>query len=170
MNRDRRENDPLAIPNFLNLKHPDCWRSGVMNSAGVREVQLRELRAKAAKAASALPAAIAAPPAVNAETSQETDMKTNVKTKPKAAKAAPKQQPKPTGEKSAAANVRTPAGRPGSKLEAIVALLKRPDGCTTADILKVTGWPSVSVPQQARAAGLTLIKSKDGSVTRYRAK
>lgn len=59
--------------------------------------------------------------------------------------------------------------RPGSKLETIVKLLTREEGCTTADVLKATGWPSVSMPQQAKAAGLTLHKEKAGGVTRYRA-
>lgn len=57
--------------------------------------------------------------------------------------------------------------RPGTKLEIVKGLLMRTAGCTLADILAATGWPSVSVPQQARAAGLTLRKEKDGSVTRY---
>ena len=59
--------------------------------------------------------------------------------------------------------------RAGSKLELIVGLLKRPDGCTTADVLKATGWPAVSMPQQARSAGLTLKKEKVDGVTRYSA-
>lgn len=59
--------------------------------------------------------------------------------------------------------------RPGSKLEAIVGLLTRPEGCTTKDVLAATGWPSVSMPQQAKAAGLTLRKEKVGGVTRYSA-
>jgi len=57
----------------------------------------------------------------------------------------------------------------GSKLEIIIGLLKRKEGCTTADVLKATGWPAVSMPQQAKAAGLKLKKEKDGKVTRYRA-
>lgn len=59
--------------------------------------------------------------------------------------------------------------RPGSKLETIVKLLQRAKGCTTKDVLEATGWPAVSMPQQAKAAGLKLIKEKDGAVTRYRA-
>lgn len=57
--------------------------------------------------------------------------------------------------------------RPGSKLEIVVRLLRRPEGCTAAEIMKMTQWPSVSVPQQAKAAGLTLRQVKDGKVTRY---
>ncbi|MDE2103590.1 MAG: DUF3489 domain-containing protein [Patescibacteria group bacterium] len=59
--------------------------------------------------------------------------------------------------------------RPGSKLETIVGMLKRKEGCTAAEVLKATGWPSVSMPQQARAAGLTLKTEKEGRTTRYRA-
>lgn len=56
-----------------------------------------------------------------------------------------------------------------SKLDLIGDLLKRKDGCTTADVLAVTGWPTVSMPQQAKALGLKLKKEKDGKVSRYRA-
>lgn len=59
--------------------------------------------------------------------------------------------------------------RPGTKLASIVKLLSRPEGCTTADVLKATGWPSVSMPAQAKAAGLKLKKVKDGNAFRYRA-
>ena len=57
--------------------------------------------------------------------------------------------------------------RPGSKLEKIAHLLTRKEGCTAADILRVTKWPSVSVPQQARALGLKLRTEKEGRTTRY---
>lgn len=58
--------------------------------------------------------------------------------------------------------------RPGSKTEMIAGMLTRPEGCTTAEVLEATGWPTVSMPQQAKAAGLKLAKEKDGKVTRYR--
>jgi len=91
---------------------------------------------------------------------------------PKAAQKAVK------GKKAAKAKARTPATqkpasgspkgvRPGSKLEIVVGLLKRKEGCTAAEILAACSWPAVSVPQQARAAGLTLRQEKDGKVTRY---
>ena len=55
-----------------------------------------------------------------------------------------------------------------SKVEIIAQLLKRPNGCTTAEVLEKTGWPSVSMPAQAKAAGLSLRKHKEkGQVTRY---
>lgn len=80
--------------------------------------------------------------------------------KAKAAKGAPKAKK--------AASAAPKAARDGSKLETIVKLLTREQGCTTAEILEVTDWPTVSVPQQARAAGLKLRKVKEkGQPTRY---
>lgn len=106
--------------------------------------------------------------------------------KPKEADMATKKSK--TSKKTAAANARKPAKgaakpqkaassapkaeggiRPGSKLEIIARLLRRPEGCTTADVLKATEWPSVSMPQQAKAAGITLVKEKKDGVTVYRA-
>jgi hypothetical protein len=43
-----------------------------------------------------------------------------------------------------------------NKLAKIVALLKRPSGCTREEVLKATGWMAVSMQQQARAADLKL--------------
>lgn len=66
--------------------------------------------------------------------------------------------------------VRTEVGpRPGTKLAKIVGMLKRPTGCTAAEVMKACKWPSVSMPQQAKAAGLRLKKEKVHGVTRYRA-
>ncbi len=77
-------------------------------------------------------------------------------------------KPAPAGRKPA-----KPPGSAGTKpmgiKTAIVAeLLTRPGGCTTADILSATGWPSVSCPAMAKAAGLVLRKEKvPGQATRY---
>ncbi len=61
-----------------------------------------------------------------------------------------------------------PGAREGSKLALIVGLLTRKEGCTTKDVLDATGWPSVSMPQQVKAAGLKgFRKQKDGKVSRY---
>lgn len=58
----------------------------------------------------------------------------------------------------------------GSKLDGIKELLTRPGGCTRADILALTRWPSVSVPQQAVALGLALkIDKQKGEPKRYSA-
>lgn len=54
-----------------------------------------------------------------------------------------------------------------SKAALIGQLLLRKEGCTTADVLKATGWPSVSMPAQAKMVGLKLRKEKEGKVTRY---
>ena len=59
-----------------------------------------------------------------------------------------------------------PSGR--SKVHLIGDLLTRPEGCTTADVLAATSWPSVSMPMQAKLAGLKLRKEKTkGQPTRY---
>lgn len=104
---------------------------------------------------------------------QESEIMGSVKSKSKSA-----------GKKSAAAKTRTPVRaksngangtdgaitlRPGSKIEIVANLLKRPEGCTTAEILSATNWPSVSVPAMAKSAGLTLKKEKDGKISRYHA-
>jgi hypothetical protein len=72
----------------------------------------------------------------------------------------------PPSVKAAKAKGAKSAGKQ-TKTALIATLLMNPKGCTTADILKATGWPSVSVPQQAKAVGLKLRKEKDGKVTRY---
>jgi hypothetical protein len=67
-----------------------------------------------------------------------------------------------------AARAPAPGGvKPGFKLSIIVGLLTREEGCTAKDVLEATKWPAVSMPQQARAAGLKLRTEKEGKVTRY---
>lgn len=67
------------------------------------------------------------------------------------------------------ASPRTRAPRAGgpSKRDIAADLLKRKGGCTAKDILEATGWPTVSVPAIARAAGLTLTQTKEGRTTTY---
>lgn len=101
--------------------------------------------------------------------------KTTAKPKGKPAKA-----PKP--KKAAKTRVKTvvapkaagaggkgkPAGKAGSKVAIVAGLLQKPEGTTTAEILAVCKWPAVSVPAQAKAAGLSLRKEKKpGDPTRY---
>lgn len=87
------------------------------------------------------------------------------KTKPTKVKKVGKRPPK---RKETPVSKPKATGGGKSKVAAIAALLTRPEGTTTAEILKATGWPSVSVPQQAKAAGLKLRKEKEkGSPTRY---
>jgi len=55
-----------------------------------------------------------------------------------------------------------------TKNEKIAALLQRKAGVTRAEILKLTGWPTVSVQAVAKACGLKLRKEKTpGEPTRY---
>lgn len=55
-----------------------------------------------------------------------------------------------------------------SKVLLIADMLLRDGGCTRADVLAATGWPSVSMPAQAKLAGLTLQSEKlKGQPTRY---
>lgn len=55
----------------------------------------------------------------------------------------------------------------GSKTALIAEMMLRPDGCTTAEVLAATGWPAVSMPAQARSAGLALCRDRVGGVLRY---
>lgn len=75
----------------------------------------------------------------------------------------------PQQEAAANAPTRSPRTRvAGSKTLIIAALLKREQGCTTAEVLEACGWPSVSMPAQAKLAGLTLRKEKKpGEAMRY---
>lgn len=58
--------------------------------------------------------------------------------------------------------------RKGSKTEIVAKLLTRESGCTSADVLKATSWPAVSMPAMAKACGLKLRKEKvKGEPTRY---
>jgi hypothetical protein len=90
--------------------------------------------------------------------------------KAKAKKPKTPKEPK-AAKPSKPAEVKTEAGpntpRPGSKLELIASLLNRPEGTTTAEVLKACEWPSVSMPQQAKALGISLLKKKIDGVNRY---
>jgi hypothetical protein len=97
-----------------------------------------------------------------------------IKDAAKATKAAnapekPTGKPKTSSPPIGLASRAKPASEPrkGSKTELIGELLRRKKGCTTADVLKATGWPAVSMPQQAKAVGVGLRKEKNGKVTRY---
>jgi hypothetical protein len=57
--------------------------------------------------------------------------------------------------------------QPKNKVEIIADLLRRKEGCTTAEVLEAVSWPAISMPQQAKAAGIKLRKVKEGKITRY---
>ena len=66
------------------------------------------------------------------------------------------------------ARVRVSPVKAGSKASLIGDLLRRQNGCTYADVLAATGWPSVSMPVQAKSAGLKLRREKvPGQPMRY---
>ena len=50
----------------------------------------------------------------------------------------------------------------GKKMKVIARLLRRKEGCTSAEAKKELGWPSISLPQRARQ-----LKIKIRSETRY---
>jgi hypothetical protein len=53
-----------------------------------------------------------------------------------------------------------------SKTEMVGDLLLK--GTTTAEVLKATGWPSVAMPQMAKANGLELTKYDENGITKYK--
>lgn len=57
--------------------------------------------------------------------------------------------------------------RTGNKTALIAPLLLREGGCTAAEVLAATGWTAVSMPQQAKAAGLALRIDKGRKPFRY---
>ncbi len=104
-------------------------------------------------------------PAVAGADNQESGMRTKSKAKPVAKRSKARGAVKGSTQKSSESV---------SKVETIGQLLRRKEGCTTAEVLKATGWPAVSMPQQARALGVKLKTEKvDGPngrrVTRYHA-
>lgn len=61
----------------------------------------------------------------------------------------------------------TNGSRVSSKAAKVAAMLQRPEGCTNKEVLKATGWPTVSMPAQAKAAGLKLRKERTDAGLRY---
>lgn len=105
------------------------------------------------------------PKAVKQESEMST-RKTKTATKAKARNAV-KGKTKAKAPKKANAAKAEKTARSGSKTEAIKSLLSRAAGCTAAEVMEATGWPSVSMPQQARNLGIKLKTEKEGRVTRY---
>jgi hypothetical protein len=81
-------------------------------------------------------------------------------------KAAKKTTTKKPAKKTAAPKANGVAHRAMS--EQIVALMRRPKGVTRAEVLELTKWPSVSMQQQAKAAGVKLKVDKSVRPFRYR--
>lgn len=127
--------------------------------------RIAKMLAKKSGATAAMPlsgkaalAKIAEPETMETTMSKKTTKKTKAKTKPRTKRSA-KPAKAVAGDKTI---------RPGSKLEIVAGLLTRKEGCTLADVLRETGWPSCSMPQMANSAGLALRRDKaKGEPTRY---
>lgn len=57
--------------------------------------------------------------------------------------------------------------RQGSKAWQVGQMLLRPQGASPEEVMAATGWPSVSMPNQARQAGLVVYKVRTGRRVRY---
>lgn len=77
----------------------------------------------------------------------------------------------PSGKESVMSKKKAKAknggARKGSKSAIIERLLTRPEGCTSADVLKATKWPTISMPAIAKQLGLKLKRDSSGDVMRY---
>jgi hypothetical protein len=142
-----------------------------------RENAMRPARKPAAERPAPAPAARQpAPEAPAPDKPKETTVtKTQTTTKKapaakkstRAAKKAAKVTAAPKTPKAAKTTENGDGPREGSKLAIIYGLLTRKEGCTTKEVLEACKWPAVSMPQQAKALGITLRKEKDGSASRY---
>lgn len=152
------EGAPSAIVTLTPEERRQAWATRPSAARPAKEQTMRTETAKTSKADQVASLRVAratrkAPPAPPASTAP-------AKTKPpKAAAKAKKVAPAPKPAKSGV--------RPGSKLEIVVGLLTRKQGCTAKDCMDACNWPSISMQQQARAAGLTLRTEKEGRTTRY---
>lgn len=145
--------DPTEIPTFLKRGHPECVVKTSKPAPGPRAatqapVPAAPVTAKEPKGPAPVPAPAPEHPAPAEPTKETSTMRT--KTNQRASKAKARTPVK--------AKAKTSSGK--SKIDTIAALLKRPGGCTSKDVLKATGWPAVSMPAMAKAAGLKLKKEK----------
>jgi len=176
---DIEPHDDLNIPDFLKRGDPNC--TARVLSPGEQRKVVEALRAetgpKPEKAAKAEPRRIHALTKAAVRTNGEVEEAVRQKSlKRKAARgkavdatsAAPVSDSPKAAKRASKAEKKTAGPPKGQSKTALVGeLLSRKEGCTTADILALTGWPSVSVPAQAKAVGLTLRKEKQDGVTRY---
>jgi hypothetical protein len=100
------------------------------------------------------------------QTDDDQSQENEVTPKSKAKKAAKKA--KKTKKTAAPTKTNGLTVRAGSKTAIIHGLLSRKSGCTAAEVLAATGWPSVSMPAMAKACGLKLRKDKEkGQLTQF---
>lgn len=101
---------------------------------------------------------------------EKTAMKTGTgkqKTKKGGPKKASKKVPPKAKAPRPAAQSKEGGVRPGSKLEAIGALLMSDKGATASEICAIAGWERVSVPPIIARLGKTMKKSSEDGSTRY---
>ena len=79
----------------------------------------------------------------------------------------PKEDTMPKAKKAKAPKGKNGNARKGSKSQKIAALLMRPTGCTSKEVLKATGWPTISMPAISKILGLRLRKEKTDDGLRY---
>lgn len=184
----KKSGDAVAMPlqGKEALKVITQQEEGSMSKVGVKETALREQRANGGKrktraeklADVSVVDLVNAPYGVPVSTpGTEAFGEAMAKLKAEPTPASKASKPKAKEEKvrtktdkgKSLANARKPVNGNGhSKVEIIAGLLKRKAGCTSKDVLDATGWPAVSMPQQAKAAGLKLRKVKEsGEPTRY---
>jgi hypothetical protein len=58
----------------------------------------------------------------------------------------------------------------GTKAQLVGRLMLRPEGVTGPEAMAATGWPSISLPQQAAMCGLSYTTKREGRYVRYFAK
>jgi hypothetical protein len=68
---------------------------------------------------------------------------------------------------TAAGPTPTNQAKRGTKAYQVGELMLRPEGCTSQDVLALTGWPSVSMPAQAKMCGLSCTTQRTGRTIRY---
>jgi hypothetical protein len=77
------------------------------------------------------------------------------------------------GKAASAEKISTGKKRPGGKVDAILTLVRRPEGARIAELQKATGWQPHSVRAALtglRKRGIDVTRSKEGDATVYRAK
>ena len=157
-----------GIPDALNRFLPENAhlnrRPEPMKTPGPKEAQLRALKETAATVPTAMQQPTAASAVATPEPTADAPAKPKKERAMRKSSATTKSKAR-TAVKAAA----TKAAKPGekTKVELIADLLRRKSGCTTKDVLAACNWPAVSMPQQAKAAGIKLRKVKEGKITRY---
>lgn len=160
----------IALGHSLNLdaEGKKILKEETMKKQANKEARLRALREQQAeKRGPVSPAPKKIDPASAKALAETTKKPTTVKPAKPTSKVAQVQSRK-ANAKAVAKPASKAKGDGKTKLAAIGDLLNRKSGCTRKDVLAATGWPSVSMQQQAKALGVKLrMEKKPGENTRY---